>query len=163
MTKGLFVVTMVYVAGVFDSVIAPSLTIYGVSPDFLALAATVATFLLRGPGRFVVAGVAGVIAEVNAPGRMGVGMAVYAIIAFSLCLLLRRTRRPPLVNAAITLVAVAAMSLGVAIVRSLLKELDWSPAGFAMASVAVGFYTALISVPCYYVVEVFVRRHADAF
>lgn len=163
MTKGFLVVTMVYVAGVLDSVIAPSLAVYGVSPDFLALAATLATFLICGPGRFVLAGMAGAIADVNAPGRLGIGMAVFAVVAFALCRVMRRARRPPFVKSAITFVAAAAMSLGVAVVRSFLKELDWSLASFAIASVAAGFYTALISVPCYYVVEFFARRHADAF
>jgi rod shape-determining protein MreD len=163
MTRGILLVTTIYLAAVADSVVAPLLVVGGVRPDFLALAAMLLTFLVRGDvGILIAAGVGGV-ADVSSPGRCGVAMAAFGLVAFVLFVARSRTWRRPLARAVVTFPAVAAISLFITILRGLLNELDWSPGDYIVAGLGAGLYTALLGFPIYYLLDRFARRQAGGF
>lgn len=163
MTRGILLVTMVYLAAVADGVVAPLLAVDGVRPDFLALAAVLLTFVARGTRGIVMAAAIGAMADLNLPGRCGIGVAAFGLIAFVICATRLRSVRRPLARTGLTFAAVALMSLCVALLRGLLKELEWSPAGFLVASAGAALYTALLALPFYFLVDRFALRQSRVF
>jgi rod shape-determining protein MreD len=163
MTKGILLVTMIYLAAIADSVFAPLLAVGEVMPDFLAIAALILTFVVRGTGGILIAAAVGGLADLNLPGRCGVGVATFGLVAFVICTTRLKTVRRPLARAALTFPAVATMSLCIALLRGLLKELDWSPGGYLLVGVGAGFYTALVGLPFYCLVDRFAHRQAHTF
>jgi rod shape-determining protein MreD len=149
MFKGLFILSGIYLAGVFDSVVSPAIEIRGVSPDLLALAAAMGSLLLRDPRGLVVAGLAGAIADVNSPGRMGVGMAVFAVASVLLSMARRPAWRRPLRQSLLCLPAVAGMTLVVAAVRGLLSASACSAAKLATLSLVAGLYSSAVALPLF--------------
>jgi rod shape-determining protein MreD len=162
MTRGIWIVATIYLAAVVDTVVAPLLAIRGVAPDFLALAAMLTTFVVRGPAGIVVAAVAGGVADLNSPGRYGVGMAAFGMAAFAIDTARTKALRRPLAQAAVTFAAVAVISLGTAVVRGLLRELAWSPAAYVAGAVGAGLYTAVAALPCVCLLDRFAPRRAGA-
>lgn len=163
MTKGILLVTMVYLAAVADSVFAPLLAVGGVMPDFLALAAMLLAFVVRGSGGILIAAAVGGLADLNPPGRCGAGVAAFGLVTFVICTSRLRTLRRPLAQAALTFPAVAMMSLCTAILRGLLREAEWSPASYLVVGIGAGLYTALVGLPFYCLFDRLGHRQAHTF
>lgn len=159
MFKCLFILCGIYLAGVFDSIVSPAIEIRGVSPDLLALAATMGALLLRESRGLVVAGLAGAIADVNAPGRMGVVMAVFALASLLLSTGRRLAWRRPFMQSLFCVPAVAGMTLVLAIVRGLLGASTCCVAKLAALSLGAGLYTSAIALPMFCVAGFIASRH----
>jgi rod shape-determining protein MreD len=163
MTRGIWIVTTIYLAAVADTVVAPLLAVHGVTPDFLALTATLLTFVVRGPAGMIMAAMAGGVADLSSPGRYGPGMAAFGTVAFVIDATRFKALRRPSAQLAVTFAAVAAMSLGVAVVRGLLRELEWSPASYLAGAVGTGLYTTVAALPCLFFLDRFEQRQVGAF
>lgn len=163
MTKWLLIVPAIYGAAVLNSVVAPLVEVRGVSPDFLALAAVLCSLCAQNASGLMAAGMAGALADVNAPGRLGVATAIFVMVAFALSMLRQRVQRRPLAQALATAAAVSGILLLIAISRSLLGEARWYLPAFFTGSLAAGLYSALLALPLCWLLDRLNRLRAVAY
>ena len=163
MAKWIFILAGVYLAAVLNSVVAPLVELRGVSPDFLALAAALGALSAGGSCGLFAAGLAGVLADLNAPGRLGLSVAIFVLASVAVSALRQLTLRRPLTQTLATWPAVTGILLSMAIARSALGESTWSIMASVSGSLAAGFYSALIGLPCYWLLDRFSRLRAAAY
>lgn len=138
----------VYTAAVLDTALAPAWSIGAVRPDLLALTAIAAAFLGRKSSACVLACAIGLFADLSSTGRIGAGMACFAIVGFVVMRQRPRLNVLPVWAKAIALApAVAAVALGIGLTRKLLGEIDLGLLTIALRCLGVGIYTAAIALP----------------
>ena len=137
-----------YLAAALDTALAPAWAIGRATPDLLAL---VAILWLLAPGRprtYWACAAVGLLADLLAPGRLGVGLACFAAAGYVLA-----GWRPRLIfvrpwtKAAVVAVAAASIATGGGLLRRLLGEIDLSALAILGRSAAVGIYTAGLALP----------------
>ncbi|HUY90871.1 MAG TPA: rod shape-determining protein MreD [Pirellulales bacterium] len=137
-----------YLAAALDTALAPAWAIGRATPDLLALTAVL---WLLAPGRprpLWPAAALGLLADLLAPGRLGVGLACFAVAGYTIAgLRPRLAYAAPWLKAAVVAIAVAAIALGGGLLRRLLGELDVSGLAILGRSAAVGVYTAGVALP----------------
>lgn len=137
-----------YFAAALDTALAPAWAIGPATPDLLALTAVLWSLA---PGRsraFWPAALVGLFADLQSPGRLGVGLACFAIAAYALAgFRPRLTAAPPWTKSAAVALAVAAIALAGGVLRRLLGEIDLSAFSLLGRSIAVGAYTAGLALP----------------
>jgi len=137
-----------YLAAVFDTALAPVWAIGPATPDFLGLAAVLWTLAPGKPRTFLTAAAIGLLADLVSPGRLGVGMAAFAAVAYALAAMRGRVVIwPPWAKAAAVAPAVAAQVLAIGLGRRWLGETDLGFLALAGRSAAVGAYTAGLALP----------------
>lgn len=148
MASWLWLAIAAYLAAVLDTALAPAWAIGRATPDLLALTAVL---WILAPGRsraYWPAAAVGLLADLLAPGKLGVGLACFGAAGYLLA-----GARPqwvasaPYTKAAIVAIAVAAIALGCGMLRRWLGELDMSALALLGRSAAVGVYTGGVSLP----------------
>jgi rod shape-determining protein MreD len=137
-----------YLAAVCDTALAPVWAIGTATPDFLGLAAVVWALAPGKPRTFLAAAAVGLLADLVSPGRLGVGAAAFAVVAYALAALRGRfVTWPSWAKAAAVAPAVAAQVLAIGLGRRWLGEIDLGLLALAGRSAAVGAYTAGLALP----------------
>ncbi len=137
-----------YLAAVLDTALAPAWSIGPVSPDLLALTALSWTLASGKSRAFLGAAALGLLADLNAPGRLGVGMACFALVACALqCARPQLARWPFWIKAAALAPAAALQAFAIGLIRKLLGELDLGMLSMTGRCLAVGVYTAAFALP----------------
>ena len=137
-----------YAAAALDTALAPSWAVGRATPDLLALVA-VAWVLAPGRSRAIwpVAAI-GLLADLLAPGRLGVGLACFAVAGYLLAELRPRLAMAPVwTRAATVALAVCAIALTGGVLRRLLGELDLPALAILGRSAAVGVFTGGVALP----------------
>lgn len=163
MSKWLFILPAVYVAAVLNNVVSPFLQVRGVSPDFLALAAALSGLCAPGASGLATAGLAGAMADIVAPGRLGVNMALWTLMGLALLATRKLTDRRPMAQTLAACGAVSGMLFLASIARGLLGEQSWSLAAIASGSAAAGLYGAALALPCCWLLDRFGRLRKAAY
>src|SRR5260221_518617 len=78
MTNHLFLVPIVYLAALYDTALGSGIGL--VSPDGLALVALAWALTFAGPRGFLATGAIGCVSDLCSPGRLGRGLACFAIV-----------------------------------------------------------------------------------
>lgn len=143
-----------YLSVVLDTALAPAWTIGSAAPDLLALTALSWTAVSRRSRAYLAAAALGLLADLNATGRLGVGMACFALVAYLLASAQPQLGRLPVwLKAAALAPAIAAQTLAIGLMRKVLGEIDLGIATMAVRCLAVGGYTAAVSLPLLMVCE----------
>ena len=143
-----------YLSVVLDTALAPAWTIGAAAPDLLALTALSWTAVGSRSRAYLAAAAIGLLADLNATGRLGVGMACFALVAYLMTSLRPQLGRLPVwLKAAALAPAIAVQAFGIGLTRKLLGEVDLGMAPMVMRCLAVGAYTAAISLPLLMVSE----------
>jgi rod shape-determining protein MreD len=139
---------MVYLAAVAETSLGDVLRIGAIAPDLLALTAAVWLVVARGRYAFLVAGGIGLIADLLAPGRIGVGAAAWLLVGYAM---LRPRWRWALEHVLGQLAAVAmAVSVWAATAgfgRWMVGDVGLGLSTILGRAVGTGLYTAAISLP----------------
>ena len=137
-----------YAAAALDTALAPSWAVGRATPDLLALAA-VAWILAPGRPRAVwPVAVVGLLADLLAPGRLGIGLACFAVAGHLLAALRPRLAAAPLwTRTAVVALAVCAIALTGGVLRRLLGELELPALAIVGRSAAVGMFTGGVALP----------------
>jgi rod shape-determining protein MreD len=137
-----------YLSVVLETALAPAWTIGSAAPDLLALTALIWTAVGGRPRAYLGAAALGLLADLNATGRLGVSMASFALVAYCLASAQPQLARLPVwLKAAALAPAIAAQALAIGLIRKILGEIDMGLATMALRCLAVGAYTAAISLP----------------
>lgn len=148
MSKWLFILPAVYMAAVLNNVVSPYLQVRGVSPDFLVFVAALAGVCAPGTTGVAAAGLAGALADIAAPGRLGISMCVWVLAGIALSAARSFTDRRPLAQTVAAGAAMSFMLFIVSLARGVLGEQSWSLSALAALSAAVGLYGAVLALPC---------------
>jgi rod shape-determining protein MreD len=139
---------LTYLAAVLETSLVDVLRIGPVAPDLLALAAIVWLLTASGRWAFLAAGAVGLVSDLIAPGRVGVGMAWMLLVGYAVTLLRARWKLNYLVlQVPAAFVAVTFWAAGVGVTGRLLGDfpLPWST--ILARSAEVGLYTAGVALP----------------
>jgi rod shape-determining protein MreD len=148
MRSYLFLIPMVYLAAVVDTSLVSALDVGGAAPDVLAVVALVWSLMISGPRGHAATGAVGFMSDLISPGRLGAGLACFTVVGYILTRL--RTHygaRRPLVLALWAWPAATIMVLGPAVVRRALGEVDVNWITLMVRGLAVGAYTAAMTLP----------------
>ena len=165
-------VMAVYVALVLDAALADLVAVDRAAPDLLAIVAL--AWLLSCPASaraVVVAAIVGLASDLAAGGRVGAGVASFALVGYAAIELRSKVDTDhPLMQTALTWPAATTIALVVAVARLASGELATPAWGALARCLFVGGYTAAISLPVWMVLswirEPLVRRRqrlADAW
>ena len=139
---------IVYVAAVADTSLADRMQVGRVTPDLLALTAVVWVLVAGTPRGFLVAGAIGLLGDLIAPGRIGLGMICFLLAGYVITWLRQRRALEHLVGqVAAVFGAVSLLAAGMAAGRWLLGELPVELPTLLFRSLGVGVYTAGVSLP----------------
>ena len=139
---------ILYAAAVLETSLADVIQVGHVTPDLLAMIAILWVLLAAGPRTFLVAGAIGLVADLIAPGRVGLGLACYLLVGYAVYRLRARFLPDhPLWQVATVWVAVSVLASGLAIGRWLLAETSLPPGVLLGRAAGVGVYTAGASLP----------------
>jgi len=148
----LVLLLLVYAAAVADTTLADRLRLGTVVPDFTAMIAVFWLLVIAKRGSFLGAGVVGLVQDLLAPGRIGLGMASLLVIGYLAARLRARLAcEHPLWLAAITAPAVTAIVLATALGHWALGEASLPVHELAARAVGIGGYTAGLSLPLFMV------------
>ena len=144
----LLLVPIIYAAAVLQTSLAGVLCIGHVGPDLMALLAVIWLLTDSQPRAFVAAGAIGLVGDLIASGRVGLGMACFLLVGYALGRLRARLPADHLVGrVTIVLVAVSLTSLGIGTAGWLLGDPSPGLREIVARSVGVGIYTAGASLP----------------
>ena len=144
----LLLVPIIYVAAVLQTSLSGVLCVGHVGPDLMALLAVIWLLTDSEPRAFVAAGAIGLVGDLIAPGRAGLGMACFLLIGYAVGRLRTRLPADHLVGrVTIVLVAVSLTSLGIGCGDWLFGEPSPGLREIVTRSVGVGIYTAGASIP----------------
>jgi len=137
-----------YVAAVLETSLGGALGVGQVGPDLMALVAIVWLLADSEPRAFVAAGAIGLVGDLIAPGRVGIGMACFLLVGYAVGRLRTRPWADHFVGrATIVLAAVSLISLGIGCAGCLLGEPSPGLWKIVIRSAGVGAYTAGVSIP----------------
>lgn len=135
-----------YAATVVNTSIFPHLAIGGAVPDALAALAVVWVALGRGDNRFIAAAGAGLLADLDCSGRLGMGMACYLIVGFLLQHALERMAyHHPLARWSLLPLAVVGLLVTTSTGRWLAGDTALPLANVLEQATTAGVYTAAIA------------------
>jgi rod shape-determining protein MreD len=144
----LLLVPILYVTAVAETSLVDLLRVGAVEPDLLALLAVVWLLLAPGPWTFLAAGAMGLVQDLLAPGRVGVGLASFLLVGYAVSRLRTQVRLEPLGLQLITvLVAVSTLAVVQALGHWLLSPAAAPLATLLPRAIGVGVYTAGVSLP----------------
>ena len=147
-STGIALVLTAYLAAALDTALAPAWSIGPATPDLLALTAVLWILAPGRPRTFWPAALVGLFADLQSPGRLGVGLACFAIAAYALTgSRPRLVAAAPWTKAAVIALVVAAIALACGILRRLLGEIDLSALSLLVRGVSVGVYTGAVALP----------------
>lgn len=156
--------TAVYVALVLDAALVDVVAVDRVAPDLLAIVALAWLFTCQASTRaVVVAAWIGLASDLAAAGRIGAGMASFALVGYAATKLRSKVDSDhPLVQTALTWPATTTIALIVAVAQLASGELATPAWGAIVRSLLVGAYTAAVSLPVWmmlsWIREPLVRR-----
>lgn len=144
----LFLVPILYVTAVVQTSLVDLLRVGAVEPDLLALLAVAWLLLAPGPWAFLVAGTIGLVQDLLAPGRVGLGLASFLLVGYALTWLRTRVR---LESLGLQVIAVLVATSSLAVIQTFGHWL-LSPATAALSTllsqaIGLGVYTAGVSLP----------------
>ncbi len=148
MIRILAILPTVWLAAVMDTSLAPFWSIGIVTPDLMALAALTWIFVSRHRSDPLWVGIIGLAADLIAAGRVGPGMAAFALAGYGLTALRSHVRlENPVLQTICVWIIVTLIALLVTVAGRLLGDTmsNWSSA-LTLAG-AVGAYTAAIALP----------------
>lgn len=145
-------IVFVYLAAVVDTALAEVLRVGDVTPDLLALAAIVWVLLVPSRWAFLTAGAVALLADLIAPGRVGVGAAWMLLIGFGLSGLVQHARRRRIdrrlpVRLALTAAGLTAWCLGVGATAGLLGDAALPLLPQLVRSFGAALYTSVVALP----------------
>jgi rod shape-determining protein MreD len=147
-SRGIALAVTAYLVAALDTAFAPAWAVGPATPDLLALTAVLWIISPGRPRAFWPAALVGLFADLQSPGRLGVGLACFAIAAYALAgLRPRLVAAAPWTKAAAVALVVAAIALACGILRRLLGEIDLSALALLVRGVSVGVYTGAVAVP----------------
>jgi rod shape-determining protein MreD len=150
----LILLPAIYVAAAFDTAFVPALAIGRIVPDFLALVAVAWLCTSHGPKAFIWAAVIGLISDLLSPGRLGIGMACYALVGYAFVSLKPKLGlRDPLSRMAAAAVAIGLLTLGVSVFRGTADKTSLPWIMLLVTSAGVGIYSACIGLPMFMVLN----------
>ena len=164
--------TAVYVALVLDAALVDLVAVGRVAPDLLAIVALAWLFTCQASTRtVVVAALIGLASDLAAGGRIGAGLASFALVGYAATKLRSKVDADhPLVQTALTWPAATTIALLAAVAQLASGELAMPAGGAIVRSLLVGVYTAAIGLPVWmmlsWIREPLVRRRrhlADAW
>ena len=139
---------ILYLAAALETSLGGVVRVGRATPDLLALVAVVWLLTVGGPRGFLVAGAIGLVGDLIAPGRVGLGMASFLLVGYVLSRL--HTKLPLdhlVVRVAIVFAAVTLTTLGTGCGRWLTGEPALPATMLFARAVGVGVYTAGVSLP----------------
>jgi rod shape-determining protein MreD len=162
----LLLVPIIYIAAVLQTSLGGLLSVGHVGPDLMALAAIVWLLYDSQPRAFLAAAAIGLVADLIAPGRVGLGMACFLLVGYAVCRLRTKLPAEHLVGrATIILIAVGLISMAIGCVGPLLGQASPGLSQVVARSIGVGVYTAGISIPLLmiagWISEPYSTRHAN--
>ncbi len=83
---------ILYLAAALETSLGGVVRVGRATPDLLALVAVVWLLTVGGPRGFLVAGAIGLVGDLIAPGRVGLGMASFLLVGYALSRLRTKTR-----------------------------------------------------------------------
>lgn len=144
----LLLVPILYVTAVAETSLVDLLRVGAVEPDLLALLAIVWLLLAPGPWGFLAAGLMGLAQDLLAPGRVGLGMASFLLVGYTVSRLRTHVRLEPLGLQLITvLAAVGTLAVVQTLGHWLLSPSPASLSTLLPRAIGVGVYTAGVSLP----------------
>ena len=170
--RSVLLLAAVYVALVLDATLLDLVAVDRVAPDLLAIVALVWLLVCPASGRAVLAaGLIGLAADLAAGGRVGAGLASFALVGYAAMKLRTKIDTDhPLVQTALTWPAATAIALIVAAAQLAGGELATPPSTAFVRCLFVGGYTGAVSLPVWMVMswvrEPLLRRRqrlADAY
>lgn len=164
-------ITAAYIALALDATLVDLLAVGRVAPDVLAIVALACALSWPASARTVwVVGLIGLVSDLAASGRLGAGMASFALVAYTTMQLRGRIdTHHPLVQAALTWPAATVIAVCAAAAQRIGGELDTPVWGTLGCCLLVGGYTAALSLPVWmvfgWIAEPLLRRQrlADAW
>jgi rod shape-determining protein MreD len=142
-----------YLAAVAETSLVDAIGIGGIAPDMLALVALVWLLTARGPWAFLAAGAIALVADLIAPGRIGVGAAWMLLVGYAVTRARMRLKVDHLaIQAPAVFAAVAVWAAGVGLTGRLVGDVSLPWWSVLSRSAGVGLYTAAASVPVLMVV-----------
>jgi rod shape-determining protein MreD len=154
----IILIPAVYLAALLDTTLGPALDLGPAAPDWLVLVALVWSLTVTGPRGHLATGAVGLVSDVLSPGRLGAGLACFALVGYGLPRLRSHSgARQPQTLALWALPAATLLALGPAVVRRAWGELEVSWLTIVFGGLSVGAYTAGAALPILLVVA-WVRR-----
>jgi len=164
----LLLIPIVYAAAMLDTALGDVVRIGAIAPDLLAMTAVMWILLAGGPRAFLVAGAIALLADLIAPGPLGIGAAWMLLVGYPLCRLRKNVKIDNLaVRVAVVCVAVTLWATGVGLTGYLFSDIDTRPMTVVLRAGGVGIYTAAVSVPLFMVAgwigesRLFARRQLE--
>lgn len=144
----LLLLPLVYLAAALQTLLSPQWQVAGVGPDLLAL--TAFAWLAVSPRRyaFVVVALIGLVADLASPAPLGLGLAAFAFVGYSLMRLRSRVHLDHLTgHIAIIWLGVASTCFVQTVALRVLGKTSLPWLMLLPRSALVGFYTASLSIP----------------
>jgi len=159
----LFLIPLVYLASILQIGLARHWQIAGAGPDLLALVAVVWTMKSTSWHALAAAASIGLACDMNSTGPLGVGMALYAVIAYGVIWWRRQVRLDRLpAQIAVVWTGVTVISISEFVANRCLGQ-SIPPLPIAIERTAiVGLYTAMVAVPIVLVLGWRRQRHDPA-
>jgi rod shape-determining protein MreD len=159
----LFLIPLVYFASILEISFAPHWQIAGAGPDLLALIAVMWTVKSTGWHALAATALVGLVCDLNSEGPLGIGMALYAAIAYGVIWWRRQVGLDRLpAQIAVVWTGVTAISISELAANRCLGQ-SVPPLSIAIERTAiVGLYTAMIAVPIVLVLSWRGERHGPA-
>jgi rod shape-determining protein MreD len=149
----LLLIPIVYAAAVLETSLADVIQVDCVAPDLLALVAVIWLLWSTGRWSFLTAGLIGLVGDLIAPGRVGLGMASFLCVGYALARFREKGRPHHLVwQVPAVCLAVTVLAACIATGRWLSGETSVALSTLLLRAVGVGVYTAGVSVPILMVV-----------
>jgi len=146
--RALLITFVVYVAAVMETSLTEAVSIGHVGPDLLAMVAMIWLLVATGPRALLIAGAIGMLSDLTAGGRVGLGLGCFLLVGYGSGRLRARLaldRVPAQVLA--VWVGVTLLAVGQAIGRWMLGEVPLRPSLLLWRAAGVGLYTAGVSLP----------------
>ncbi|HEV3003834.1 MAG TPA: rod shape-determining protein MreD [Pirellulales bacterium] len=148
MSPYLILIPALYLAALVDTSLSSAVELGAAAPDALMVVGLVWSLALAGERSPLAAGTAGFVSDLVSPGRLGVGLACFAVAGYVLPRLRARFgMRHPLALSLCAWPVATSMVLGPAIVRRWLGEVDLNWSTLLGRGLAVGAFTAAAVMP----------------
>jgi rod shape-determining protein MreD len=148
MKSCLILVPLLYAAAAIQTSLGDLMRVGRAEPDLLALAAVAWLLAAAGPRAFLVAGAIGLVEDLLAPGRPGLGAVCFLTVGYGLA---RLRARLPLDHLAlqlpVMLLSLTVLALAQTLGHWLAGETAADPGPLAVRALGVGLYTSAVGLP----------------